>query len=35
MPVRWEAVILRIIIEAGLLPPDFRSPENCEKQIEG
>jgi hypothetical protein len=35
MPVAWEGVILRIVTEAGLLSPDFGSPENCEEQIKG
>jgi methylenetetrahydrofolate reductase (NADPH) len=28
MPVMWEAIVPRIVTEAGLLPPDFVEPEN-------
>ena len=28
MPVMWEAIVPRIVTEAGLLPPDFVAPDN-------
>ncbi len=31
----WEAVMVRIVVEAGLLPLDFGSPKNCEEPIRG
>jgi methylenetetrahydrofolate reductase (NADPH) len=35
MPVMWESIIPRIVAEAGLLPPDFVSPENHNELIVG
>jgi hypothetical protein len=35
LSVMWEAVIPRIVTEAGLLPPDFVSSENHEEPIKG
>jgi len=33
MPVMWEAVVPRIVTEAGLLPPDFVAPANHEELV--
>jgi methylenetetrahydrofolate reductase (NADPH) len=33
MPVMWEAVVPRVVTEAGLLPPDFVAPTNHEELI--
>jgi methylenetetrahydrofolate reductase (NADPH) len=33
MPVMWEAIVPRIVTEAGLLPPDFVAPENHNELI--
>ena len=33
MPVMWEAIVPRVVTEAGLLPPGFEAPERHEEWI--